>query len=446
MIKSLIKKLIPKNLVNQYHKLWAILANYVYGFPSKGLIVIGVTGTNGKSTTCNLIGRVLEATGEKVGFMTTANFKIADKEWINATHMTMQGRTKLQKMLREMVKAGCKYAVVETSSEGIMQNRNWGINYDVAVFTNLTPEHIEAHGSFENYKKAKQTLFASLSKFPKKKIGGQEIEKALVVNLDDEHWQDFYKYSADKKYGYGIEFNRQLAQTKLVLAGDIKLAVNGTEFVVSGVGFKTKLVGRFNVYNSLAAICVGLHFGLSINQCQNALAQVIGIPGRMEVIDEGQNFAVLVDYAHDPVAFGILFETIKMFPKNRIIHVFGSAGGVRDHAKRPILGKISAQNADITIVTDEDSYDEPTEKILNEIAAGAISGGKTEKVDLIKEPDRRLAIKKACLMAQEGDLVLITGKGTEQSIKTGGKIMPWDDRKVTREVLKEILNLNLNQS
>ncbi|MDD5341255.1 MAG: UDP-N-acetylmuramoyl-L-alanyl-D-glutamate--2,6-diaminopimelate ligase [Patescibacteria group bacterium] len=439
-MKSLIKKLIPKNLVNQYHKLWAILANLVYGFPSKELIVIGVTGTNGKTTTSNLIYQILSANNEKVGLMTTANFKIADKEWINTTHMTMQGRTKLQKMLREMVKAGCKYAVVETSSEGIMQNRNWGINYDVAVFTNLTPEHIEAHGSFENYQKAKGELFASLSKFSKKKINGQEIEKAIIVNLDDPSWEYFHDFSADKKYGYGITFNRQLVQTKLVLAGDVKPAANGTEFMVSGIEFKTKLIGRFNVYNSLAAVTVGLHFGLSLVQCRDAMAEVIGIPGRMEVIDEGQKFFVLVDYAHDPVSFGTLFKTLKMFPIKRIIHVFGSAGGVRDHAKRPVLGKISAQNADITILTDEDSYDEPTEKILNEIAVGAKEGGKTEKVDLIKEPDRRLAIKKACLMAQTGDLVLITGKGTEQSIKSNGKVMPWDDRKVAREVLKEILN------
>jgi UDP-N-acetylmuramoyl-L-alanyl-D-glutamate--2,6-diaminopimelate ligase len=439
-MKSLIKKIIPQKLINRYHEFWAVSANYLYGFPSKELIVIGVTGTNGKTTTSNLIYQILRAGNNKVGLMTTANFKIADKEWINTTHMTMQGRTKLQKMLREMVKAGCKYAVIETSSEGIMQSRNWGINYDVAVFTNLTPEHIEAHGSFENYKKAKGQLFASLSKFPKKKINGQEIGKAIIVNLDDSNWEYFYNFSADEKYGYGIEFNRQLANTKLVLAGDVKLQASGTAFMVQNVDFKTKLLGKFNVYNSLAAISVGLHFGMSLNQCQNALAQVTGVPGRMEVIDEGQNFAVMVDYAHDPVAFGILFETIKMFPKNRVIHVFGSAGGVRDHAKRPKLGKLSAQNADITILTDEDSYDEPTEKILNEIAAGAISGGKTDKVDLIKEPDRRLAIKKACLMAQEGDLVLITGKGTEQSIKSNNKIMPWDDRLVTREVLKEVLN------
>lgn len=437
-MKSLLKKLIPKNLLLFYHKCWAVLANYIYGFPSRKLIVIGVTGTNGKSTTSNLIAKVLEETGAKVGMMTTVNFKIADKEWINDTHKTMQGRLTLQKMLKQMVKAGCKYAVVETSSEGIMQNRNWGINYDMAVFTNLTPEHIEAHGSFENYKKAKGQLFAGLSKFPRKKINGKEIPKALAVNLDDQHWQYYFNFPADKKYGYGISFVSKLPDGHVVLAGDINLQVEGTFFRVGTEDFKTKLIGRFNVYNCLAAICVGLHFGLNLNQCRQALARVSGVPGRMEVIAEGQNFSVLVDYAHDPVSFDNLFNTLKMFAKNRIIHVFGSAGGVRDHAKRPTLGRISGEQADITIVTDEDSYDEPTEKILNEIAVGAIGAGKVEGQDLFKITDRREAIKYACQIAEPGDLVLITGKGTEQSIKSNGIITPWDDRDVTRNILEEL--------
>ncbi len=439
-MKAIIKKLIPKNLILNYHKYWAVLANKRYGFPSNELIVIGVTGTNGKSTTCNLIAKVLEETGAKVGFMTTANFKIAGKEWLNDTHMTMQGRFTLQKMLRQMVKAGCKYAVVETSSEGIMQNRNWGINYDMAVFTNLTPEHIEAHGSFENYKKAKGQLFAGLSKYPVKTVDGKEIPKALAVNLDDEHWQYYFNFSADKKYGYGISFVSKLPEAQAVLAGDIDLKVNGTFFRVGTEDFATKLIGRFNVYNCLAAICVGLNFGLNLNQCKQALGKVTGVPGRMEVIDEGQNFAVLIDYAHDPASFNNLFKTIKLFPKNRVIHVFGSAGGVRDHAKRPVLGKISGEEADISIVTDEDSYDEPTAKILNEIAAGAIESGKIEGQNLFKITDRREGIKYACEIAQPGDLVLITGKGTEQSIKSNGQVYPWDDREVTREILKQIKN------
>jgi len=437
-MKSLLKKLIPKKLILKFHKIEAVIANYRYKFPSNDLIVIGVTGTNGKSTTCNLIAKILEYNGAKVGLMTTVNFKIVDQEWLNDTHMTMQGRFKLQKMLKDMVKAGCKYAVIETSSEGIMQFRNWGINYDAAVISNLTPEHIEAHGSFDNYKKAKGVLFANLLKYSRKKINGREILKALVVNLDDEHWQYYFNFPADKKYCYAINYVSKLPEAVVFKAGDINLSINGAFFRVGTEDFKTNLIGKFNVYNCLAAICVARHFGLSMEQCKQALAKVTGVPGRMELINEGQDFTVLVDYAHDPASFEGLFNTLKMFEKNRIIHVFGSAGGVRDHAKRPVLGRLSGEHADITIVTDEDSYDEPTDKILNEIAAGAISAGKVENENLFKIPDRREAIKFACQMAQIGDLVLITGKGTEQSIKSGGKEMPWDDRTVTREVLREI--------
>jgi UDP-N-acetylmuramoyl-L-alanyl-D-glutamate--2,6-diaminopimelate ligase len=350
----------------------------------------------------------------------------------------MQGRLALQKMLNEMVKAGCKYAVVETSSEGIMQSRNWGINYDMAVFTNLTPEHIEAHGSFENYKKTKGLLFSGLGRYPRKNINGQEIPKTLAVNLDDEHWQYYFNFPADKKYGYGISFVSKLPDAEAVLASDLNLEVNGTFFRVGTEDFNTKLIGRFNVYNCLAAICVGLNFGMNLNQCKQALGKVTGVPGRMEVIDEGQNFSVLVDYAHDPASFNNLFSTLKMFAKNRIIHVFGSAGGVRDHAKRPTLGRISGEQADISIITDEDSYDEPTMKILNEISAGAITAGKIENQTLYKITDRRDAIKFACELAQPGDLVLITGKGTEQSIKSNGVEMPWDDRLEARKILKEL--------
>lgn len=438
-MKTLLKKLIPKDLILQYHKLWAVLANFIYGFPSKELIVIGVTGTNGKSTTSNLIAQVLQAKGDKVGLMTTVNFKIGDKEWINDTHMTMQGRLKLQKMLRQMVKAGCKYAVIETSSEGIMQNRNWGIRYDVAVFTNLTPEHIEAHGSFEKYKAAKGKLFANLAKYPKKKINGQLIDKAVVVNLDDEHWQYYLNFQADKKYAYGLSEYRFPEGVKYIKPKNYHLAMSEIVFVLKGLDFKVNLIGKFNIYNCLAAVCVGLHFGFSLEELQAALAKVNGVPGRMELIKEGQDFTVLIDYAHDPKSFEMLFDTLAMFDKKRIIHVFGSAGGVRDHSKRPTLGSLSGKNADITIVTDEDSYDEPTDKILNEIATGAIEQGKKEGETLFKIPDRKQAISKACQIAESGDLVLISGKGTEQSIKSGGVETPWDDRDVTREVLKNMV-------
>ncbi|MFC1598795.1 UDP-N-acetylmuramoyl-L-alanyl-D-glutamate--2,6-diaminopimelate ligase [Patescibacteria group bacterium] len=437
-MKALIRKLIPKKWLWQYHKTWAVLANRKFGFPSKKMIVIGVTGTNGKSTTCNLIAKVLEETGEKVGMMTTINLKIGEKEWINPVHITTPGRMELQKFLKQALQAGCKYVVVESSSEGLMQNRTWGIEYDVAVITNLTPEHIDAHGSFANYKKDKGKLFEMLSKYPKKIIDGVQVPKASVVNLDDANWQYYFNFGADQKFAYAIDFISKLPQAEVLKAGDIELKVNGTSFTVGTQDFKTNLVGKFNIYNCLAACSVGLHFGLNLNQCAQGLAKVQGVPGRMELINEGQDFTVLVDYAHDPTSFEILFNTLKMFAKNRIIHVFGSAGGVRDHAKRPVLGKLSGQHADISIITDEDSYDEPVEKILGEIAEGAIQAGKTLDQNLFKVADRREAIKKACQMAEAGDMVLITGKGHEQSIDSNGKKIAWDDRQVAREVLKEL--------
>ncbi len=437
-MKGLLKKIIPKKWICFYHKLVVIVANLVYGFPSKDLIVVGVTGTNGKSSTVNLIAKVLESQGDKVGLMTTINYKIGDKEWLNSTRMTMLGRLQLQKMLRQMVKSGCKYAVVETSSEGIMQNRNWGIRYDVAVMTNLTPEHIEAHGSFENYKKAKGKLFAGLAKQPKKIYKGEEIDKAIIVNLDDEHWQYYLNFSSDKKYAYGLKEYRYPEEVKYIKPKSYQLFADHTTFNLKGLDFNTNLIGDFNIYNSLAAICVGIHFGFTVEQCKTALEKVKGIPGRMELIKEGQDFTVLVDYAHDPKSFEGLFATLKMFEKNKIIHVFGSAGGVRDHAKRPALGRLSGQNVDITIITDEDSYDEPVSKVLNEIAQGAKDVGKKESQDLFLIEDRKEAIKKACELAQVGDMVLITGKGTEQSIKSNNKIMEWDDRDVAREVLQNL--------
>lgn len=436
-MKAFIRKIIPKSLLWQYHKAWAVFANLIYGFPSKKLIVIGVTGTNGKSTTCNLIAKVLEQTGDKVGMMTTINRKIGDKEWINKEHTTTPGRLELQKFLKELVDQGCKYAVVETSSEGLMQNRTWGINYDMAVITNLTPDHLEAHGGFENYKKDKGKLFDLITKLPEKTIDGQKVKKAGVVNLDDENWQFYFNKDYKNKFAYTIDFASDLPDAKVVKAQDIDLQVNGTSFKIKDTEFKTNLVGKFNIYNCLATTCVGLHFGLSLQQCAQGLAQVKGIPGRMELIKQGQDFTVLVDYAHDQKSFEILFDTLKMFEKNKVIHVFGCAGGVRDHKKRPVMGKLSAQNCDIIIVTDEDSYEESTDKILDEIGAGAIEGGHKEGENLLKIPDRKQAIKKACQLAQAGDLVLITGKGHEQTIQSGGTVIDWDDREVAREILKE---------
>lgn len=432
--KELIKKFIPGFLLRFYHKTLALTANIVYGFPSNKMVVIGVTGTNGKSTTVHLIAKMFEGVGFKIGATSTVGFKIADEECLNKKKMTMLGRFALQKLLRKMVRVGCKYAVIETSSQGVEQFRHLGVNYDVAVFTNLTPEHIEAHGGFENYKKAKGKFFQHLTSKPRKMIDEKEVQKVSIVNFDDEYAKYFSEFSADKKYGYGIK-----NQTD-VWAENIELNQNGSRFAVRGAGFKINLPGEFNVYNVIATVCVGLSQGLSLENISSALEKVHGVPGRMEFINEGQNFKVLVDYAPEPESMKQLYKTVHdsrfLLEGGKIIHVFGSAGGGRDKSRRPILGKLAAENADIIIITNEDPYDEDPEEIINQVAAGATK--KQEGINLFKILDRGEAIAKALSLANEGDLVIITGKGSEQAIcVANNKKIPWDDREKIREILRK---------
>jgi len=436
-MKNFIRKFIPNFLINLYHFVLAWLAAFFYTWPSKKMVVIGVTGTNGKSTVVNLIAKILEEAGFKVGLTSTYNFKIAGKEWLNEKKMTMLGRFQLQKLLAEMNKAGCSYAVIETSSEGIKQYRHLSIDYDVAVFTNLTPEHIESHGSFEKYKEAKGKLFRALSKRKRKMIAGKVIEKVSVVNLDDRFSSYFLSFAADKKYGYGL--NERETKTIPVFAKQVELTDKGSSFVYRDNNFHLKLLGEFNVYNSLAAIAVGESQGISLEIMKKALERVENLPGRLEFINEGQDFKVIVDYSPEPASLEKMYEAINLIEKRRIIHVLGSCGGGRDKARRPILGKIAAQKADLVIVTNEDPYDEDPERIIDEVAQGAENEGKVLNKNLFKILDRRKAILFALKEAQADDLVIVTGKGAEQAICVrGGKKIPWDDRKVVREILSQI--------
>src|SRR3989338_6306781 len=275
--------------------------------------------------------------------------------------MTMLGRFALQKLLRDMVDAGCKYAVVETSSEGIKQYRHRGINYDVAVFTNLTPEHIESHGGFENYKKAKGELFRKLKiKNVKCKIIDEKIvPKVSVVNGDDQYAEYFLQFPADQKIIYTMKDK------------NVQVDVTGSRFTVDGVELKLKLLGEFNVYNALAAIAVARALGVDLQICKTALEKVEGVPGRLERIDEGQNFTVIVDYAPEPASLQALYRVVKMLPHNRVIHVLGSTGGGRDRSRRGVLGEIAAKHADTVIVTNEDPYDDDPMEIIEEVASGA---------------------------------------------------------------------------
>lgn len=427
MIKAMIRRFIPESLISMYHWLLARIAAVVYRHPSERLVIIGVTGTNGKSSTVQFIGRILEYVGETVGWTTTVGFKVGTRQWVNDKKMTMLGRFATQRLLRDMVRAGCRYAVIETSSQGILQHRHVGIHYDVAVFTNLTPEHIEAHGGFEAYKAAKGKLFAELVEARVKVINGQPVKKVSVVNALDPYAAYFLSFGAGEAYLFGKNVE------------DVKITNNGTTFLIEGIKFVFKPIGRFNFENVLAAITTCQALGTPLQKIAEAVAVLEPVPGRLEVIDEARSFTVIVDYAYEPAALGAVYEAIKLFGYKRLIHVTGSAGGGRDVARRAVLGKMSAEHDDVVIVANEDPYDDDPMQIINDVADAAAAEGKRDGVDLFRILDRQEAINKAILLAQPGDLVLITGKGSEPVMAVAhGRKIPWDDRAAARRALHAV--------
>lgn len=434
--KSKVKKLIPKWIISLYHLSLAALAGFYYLWPSKKMIIIGITGTKGKTSAANFIWSVLMAGGHKTGLIGTANIRIGEIEALNKYHMTMPGRFILQKLLKQMADAGCKFAVVETTSEGIKQWRHYGIFYDIAVFTNLTPEHLQAHGnSFEKYKEAKGEMFKALKTGKRKIIEGYEIKKIIIANCDDLHKEYFLNFPADKKITFGMAGKADFQAEKIRNTG------NGLEFFVGSTLYEINILGKFNVYNALPAVAIGLVFGISIERIYEGLKSLKNIPGRMEKIDEGQNFLVFVDYAHEKEGMNAVLETageIAEETKSKVIVLLGAEGGGRDKAKRPILGEIAAQKADSVIISNVDPYEDDPKEICEDIARAAEKFGKIRGENLFVTLDRREGIKKAFSLAHKNDIVLITGKGSEQSIVIGSKRYPWDDRVVAREELNKI--------
>lgn len=453
MLKSFLRKLVPEPVISLYHLALAHLAASWHCHPSRHLIVIGVTGTNGKSSTVQFLGRMLEQMGEKVGWTTTASFKVGEHEWTNDKKMTMLGRFQTQRLLRAMVLNGCRYAIVETSSQGIEQFRHIGIDYDVAVFTNLTPEHVEAHGGFENYKRAKGKLFSYLEESDEKTVGGRTFAKASVVNVDDAHAPYFLGFEIERQYGYGIEGRTnpeaRVSRFVPVIARNVHSSGSCSVFSVDHVAFHLKPVGTFNVYNALAAASACRALGFEWNAVSRAMGKLEPVPGRLEPIEEGQPFGVIVDYAYEPYALAALYEAVGLIKHGRIIHVTGSAGGGRDAWRRAEIGKLCAERADVVIVTNEDPYDEPPMGIIDEVAKGVGSwepgvgmfgkDRKVEGVNFFKILDRQEAIDKAIALAQPGDLVLVTGKGCEPVMAVAsGKKVPWDDRAAVRKALSRM--------
>ncbi len=457
LIKKIIPKKIFKKLQPSYHFLLAWLAAIFFGRPSEDMIVIGITGTTGKTTSAYIIAKMLEASGCKVGYTSTAMFNDGEKEWVNDKKMTMPGRFFAQKILRSMLRNGCRYAIVETTSEGIEQWRHRFINYDILIFTGLYPEHIDSHGSFDNYRAAKIKLFKHLkncqskcfnqdNKIVKvedsfKKLGLNRIKKTIIANLDDNEANTFLDCWAEKKYGYyqqADSLNKNLKNIETIKYEQVTANEKGISFLVNNKKISLDLLGQFNATNAMTAVCLGLSQDLSLDKIFKGLSSIHGVPGRLEKIDEGQKFTVIVDYAFEPRALEKMYETLNSIKYKKIIHVLGSAGGGRDISRRPKLGKIAGEQADIVIVTNEDPYDDNPQIIIDQVAVGAEKSGKILEKDLFKILDRREAIAKALFLADDMSLVIITGKGNEQAIcLVNGKKMPWDDRTVVREEIKK---------
>ncbi len=425
IMKTIIKKFIPKKLLNLRHFFWAWWGSVKYHHPSEELLVIGVTGTSGKTSTIHFLRQVLEQVGYKVGSLSTADFYVDGKLKLNDQKMTMLGRMQIQKYLREMVDKKCEIAIVETTSEGFLQYRHSFINYDMILLTNLYPEHIEAHGGFENYKVAKLGIFEYVSKGKRKKEKGVKIDKTAIVNGKSEYAGEFLQYNFDQKIKFSV--------------GNIEIKKEGLDFEVDNVKYFAPLYGQHNAENLAGVIAVAKSLGVDNEKIKQAIGKLTSPPGRLEFIPEANKsgFQVIVDYAFEPVALEKLYEVVDLLEiKGKIIHVCGSTGGGRDKARREPIGKLVGEKANIVIVTNEDPYDEDPMEIIKQVSAGAQKVGKALNKDLFEVLDRKEAIEKAIAMAQSEDLVLITGKGSEQKIcVAGGKMIDWDDREVVRQFL-----------
>lgn len=420
--KSIIKGFIPepvlKVILPIYHFSRALIANIIYGFPAKHMHVVMVTGTNGKTTTAVLIAKILEEAGNRVGLSSTAFFQIKDKIDANDQNMTVTNPFALQKLLERMKKAEVDFAVIEVTSHALSQYRTWGIPVETAVMTNLTQDHLDYHGTMEKYALAKGKLFAKKPNF-------------MVLNGDDEWFEFFDKYQAKvKKVVYGTKelHECRIVGAKLGKKGSaLKLALGEEELEVN-----LGLVGKFNAYNALSAASTAYSMGVTPKYIKRGLEAVSNVPGRLEKIEEGQKFDVIVDYAHTPDALKNSLETLKAVTKGKIITVFGATGD-RDKDKRPKMGKIVGSLSDSAIVTDDEPYSEDPAKIRGEVIVGFQETG----ADTREVASRREAISMAIGQAKPGDTVYITGMGHQQFRVVGDSKEKWDDRSVAREILKK---------
>lgn len=417
-VLNIVRRFIPRGIFRRlqpgYHYMLSLLGAIIYRFPARHIKIVAITGTKGKTSTAEIVNALLEEAGYRTALAGTLRFKIDTEEERNLFKMTIPGRFFLQNFLRRAVSAKCDWAVIELTSEGAKVFRHKFVYLDGFIFTNLSPEHIESHGSFENYKKAKLTLaqaLASSSKHP----------RVLVVNADDEHAHDFLATEADIKATYSLKDAEPYTLNK-----------DETTFMFDGSPLHAHLSGVFNLSNMLGGIAFARTLGIAPEIIRRALEKFHGIRGRVERVNLGQDFDVVVDYAHTADSLQKVYE---VFQDSRKICVLGGTGGGRDTSKREVMGRIASAFCDEIILTNEDPYDENPEKIIADIQKGITS----EKADIVM--DRREAIASALRKAHTGDAVIITGKGTDPYIMgPRGTKTPWDDATVAREELQKLIS------
>lgn len=413
-MKRFIRSITPEAVLTIYHYALALLGAAIYRFPSRKLFVIGVTGTKGKSTTTELIAAILKQSGHTVAVASTIRFSIGRETEPNLFKMTMPGRFVLQQFLRKAVSKGATHAIIEMTSEGARQYRHKGISLNALVFTNLAPEHIESHGSFEKYKEAKLSLAKHLESSSKR-------PRYIVSNAEDKHGKDFLNISVERKLPFS-----------LADAEPYSTSEKAVRFVWRNELITVPLPGVFNLKNVLAAMTLCEAMGVPFGEMKKALETVEPVPGRAERVERTQQFAVVVDYAHTPDSLRALYETYKKEGR-KLIGVLGSTGGGRDIWKRPLMGALADEFCAIAILTNEDPYDEDPNKIISDVAKGF----KNKKPHVIL--DRRSAIREALKEAKPGDAVLITGKGTDPFIMGAqGAKEKWSDKRVADEELKKL--------
>lgn len=420
-LRKLVSPTNPLRLV--WHYFCELLALLIYRFPSRKLFVIGVTGTNGKTTTANVVANILEADGKKVALATTVNFQLGKKKWENLTKKTTLGRGGTQRFLRQAIRAGCTHVVLEVSSHALIQHRVLGVKFDAAILTNITHEHLDFHGTFERYREAKERLFWKLAK-------NKKAEGVAILPAEDPEAASFFRIPDIGIISYGVKDGEIHAENLTVrdLTQNFKVIAWDKEFKLT-----TKLLGNFNIANILAATSLALALKIKPAVIQKAIKQMNPVPGRLEPIFAGQPFRVIVDFAHTPDALEKLLHTFRGVTKGRTWLVFGATGD-RDRSKRPIMGQIADHLADEIVLTSDDPFTEDPVQIVAEISTGI---KRKEGEHFYCDIDRHRAINYALSNAEKDDTVLIAGKGCEQFQVVGHRKIPWDDRRVAAEVLKK---------